>query len=120
MGQSTNDVFPTATRIALLLILPDLLASATALADALDDKAQAFARILKTGRTHLQDAVPITLGQEFGGYAANVRHGAEELNHASSCLHELNLGATAVASALNAADTFTQPTPTNLFQPPAL
>ena len=79
MGQSTNDVFPTATRISILLMLPDLLASADALADALDEKAATFARVLKTGRTHLQDAVPITLGQEFGGYAANVRHAAEEL-----------------------------------------
>ena len=79
MGQSTNDVFPTATRLSILLVLPDLLASAVALADALDAKATEFARVLKTGRTHLQDAVPITLGQEFGGYAANVRHAAEEL-----------------------------------------
>jgi aspartate ammonia-lyase len=116
MGQSTNDVFPTATRLSLLLVLPDLLASAAGLADALDDKAKAFARILKTGRTHLQDAVPITLGQEFGGYAANVRQGAEELNHAASCLHELNLGATAVGTGLNAGDDFTQASVTNLVR----
>jgi aspartate ammonia-lyase len=116
MGQSTNDVFPAATRIALLLVLPDLLGSAAGLADALDDKAKAFARILKTGRTHLQDAVPITLGQEFGGYAANVRHGAGELNHAASCLHELNLGATAVGTGLNAGDDFTQASVTNLVR----
>jgi aspartate ammonia-lyase len=108
MGQSTNDVFPTATRVAILLILPDLLASAVALADALDEKAEAFASILKTGRTHLQDAVPITLGQEFGGYAANIRHAAGELDQASAALHELNLGATAVGTGLNAGDDFTQ------------
>ncbi len=114
MGQSTNDVFPTATRIAVLLILPDLLASATTLADALDRKAHAFARVLKTGRTHLQDAVPITLGQAFGGYAANVRHAAEELDQASSSLHELNLGATAVGTGLNAGDEITAVSVVNL------
>jgi aspartate ammonia-lyase len=114
MGQSTNDVFPTATRISLLLILPDLLASAQALADALDEKAGAFARVLKTGRTHLQDAVPITLGQEFGGYAANVRHAAAELDQAAAALHELNLGATAVGTGLNAGEDFTQASIVNL------
>jgi aspartate ammonia-lyase len=116
MGQSTNDVFPTAARLSLLLVLPDLLASAAGLADALDDRAKAFARVLKTGRTHVQDAVPITLGQEFSGYAANVRHAAEELNHASSSLHELNLGATAVGTGLNAGDDFTQESVTNLVR----
>jgi aspartate ammonia-lyase len=114
MGQSTNDVFPTATRISLLLILPDLLASAQTLADALDEKAGAFARVLKTGRTHLQDAVPITLGQEFGGYAANVRHAAAELDQAAAPLHELNLGATAVGTGLNAGEDFTQASIVNL------
>ena len=114
MGQSTNDVFPAATRLSLLLVLPDLLTSASALAGALDAKAKEFARVLKTGRTHLQDAVPITLGQEFGGYAANVRHAAGELNHASLALHELNLGATAVGTGLNAGDDFTQASITNL------
>jgi len=114
MGQSTNDVFPTATRISLLLVLPGLMASATALADALDEKADTFARVLKTGRTHLQDAVPITLGQEFGGYAANVRHAAGELDQASASLHELNLGATAVGTGLNAGEDFTQASIVNL------
>jgi aspartate ammonia-lyase len=116
MGQSTNDVFPTATRLSILLVLPDLLASAIGLADALEEKAAAFAGVLKTGRTHLQDAVPITLGQEFGGYAANVRHAAEELNHASSSLYELNLGATAVGTGLNAGDDFTKAGVTNLVR----
>ena len=107
MGQSTNDVFPSATRLALLLVLPDVLAAATRLAEALDVKAREFARILKTGRTHLQDAVPITFGQEFGGYAANVRHAAEELRRSAEALHELNLGSTAVGTGLNAGDDFT-------------
>jgi aspartate ammonia-lyase len=114
MGQSTNDVFPTATRIAILLVLPDVLASARGLADALDEKARAFAKVLKTGRTHLQDAVPITLGQEFSGYAANVRHAAEELERASAALHELNLGATALGTGLNAGDDFTSAAIANL------
>jgi fumarate hydratase, class II len=116
MGQSTNDVFPTATRLAILLVLPDLLASAIGLADALEERSEAFAGVLKTGRTHLQDAVPITLGQEFSGYAANVRHAAEELNHASSCLYQLNLGATALGTGLNAGDDFTQASVTNLVR----
>jgi aspartate ammonia-lyase len=114
MGQSTNDVFPAATRLSILLVLPDLVTSASALAGALDAKAKEFAQVLKTGRTHLQDAVPITLGQEFSGYAANVRHAAEELTHAAAALHELNLGATAVGTGLNAGDDFTQASITNL------
>ena len=76
MGQSTNDVFPTATRLAMLAMVPDLLRPRRGLADGLSAKSAEFARVLKTGRTHLQDAVPITLGQEFGGYAANVAHAA--------------------------------------------
>jgi aspartate ammonia-lyase len=116
MGQSTNDVFPSSTRIAILLVLPDVLSGARALADALDRQARAFARILKTGRTHLQDAVPITLGQEFGGYAANVRHAAEELERTAASLNELNLGATAVGTGLNAGDEFTAAAIANLTQ----
>ena len=107
MGQSTNDVFPTATRLSILLVLPDAIAAGHRLADALEHKASAFAHVLKTGRTHLQDAVPITLGQEFGGYAANMRHALDELEHAAASLHELNLGATALGTGLNAGDDFT-------------
>jgi aspartate ammonia-lyase len=114
MGQSTNDVFPTATRLAILLVLPRTLAAASALAGALDAKSQEFARILKTGRTHLQDAVPITLGQEFGGYAANVSHAARELERGAESLHELNLGATALGTGLNAGDDVTRASIANL------
>src|SRR5207247_2151714 len=78
MGQSTNDVFPTATRLALLLGAAPLVAAGQALVESLSRKADAFAGVLKTGRTHLQDAVPITLGQEFGGYAACVRRGTDD------------------------------------------
>jgi aspartate ammonia-lyase len=114
MGQSTNDVFPTATRLSILLVMPELMSAAAALADALETKAAEFARVLKTGRTHLQDAVPITLGQEFGGYAANVRQASDGLRHAAEALHELNLGATAVGTGLNAGDDMTQAAIANL------
>jgi aspartate ammonia-lyase len=116
MGQSTNDVFPTSTRIAILLVLKDLRTAARSLAGALDKKSEAFARVLKTGRTHLQDAVPITLGQEFGGYAANVAHASAELERAAESLHELNLGATAVGTGLNAGDDFTAASVAHLAQ----
>ena len=106
MGQSTNDVFPTATRLALLSMLPGCVGAADALADALDAKAREFATVLKTGRTHLMDAVPITLGQEFGGFAANTRHASAELARTATQLHELNLGATAVGTGLNAGDDY--------------
>ena len=107
MGQSTNDVFPTATRLAVLAMLPDLLAAARALAAGLEEKAREFAGVLKTGRTHLQDAVPITLGQEFGGYAANVAHAAADLERTAEQLRELNLGSTALGTGINAGDDYT-------------
>jgi aspartate ammonia-lyase len=108
MGQSTNDVYPTVTRLALLSTTAALSASARALAAALDGKAQAFKDVLKVGRTHLQDAVPMTLGQELGGYAACVRRGAEDVEQSARQLLELNLGATAVGTGLNAGDDFTR------------
>jgi aspartate ammonia-lyase len=106
MGQSTNDVFPTATRLALLLGAAPLGAAADSLADALERKAEAFAGILKTGRTHLQDAVPITLGQEFSGYAGCVRRGAADVSAAAEQLRELNIGASAVGTGLNAGEEY--------------
>src|SRR5437867_9661413 len=106
MGQSTNDVFPTATRLSLLLGTSPLVAAARALADSLERKGVEFADVLETGRTHLQDAVPITLGQEFSGYAACVRRGTDDVEEASEQLHELNVGATAVGTGLNAGDDF--------------
>jgi aspartate ammonia-lyase len=107
MGQSTNDVYPTATRLALLLGHNDLLVTARALATALNVKAREFDRVLKVGRTHLQDAVPMTLGQEFSGFAACIDHSADALDRTSSQLYELNLGATAVGTGLNAGDDYT-------------
>lgn len=106
MGQSTNDVYPTATRIALLIGAQPLVVSARALADSFERKAHEFAHVLKTGRTHLQDAVPMTLGQELGGYAECIRRGADDVAHASQQLLELNIGATAIGTALNAGEEY--------------
>jgi len=126
MGQSTNDVFPTATRLALLLGAGPLVAAARALADSVAKKADAFAHVLKTGRTHLQDAVPITLGQEFSGFAACIVAGADDVAAAAEQLQELNIGATAVGTSLNAGEDYrrevvrTLATYTNLPLKPAV
>jgi aspartate ammonia-lyase len=106
MGQSTNDVFPTAIRLALLMGAAPLVDAAAALSAGLSRKAEAFASILKTGRTHLQDAVPMTLGQEFGGYAACIECGGRDVAVAAGQLRELNMGATAVGTGLNAGEEF--------------
>src|SRR3954468_23640172 len=114
MGQSTNDVFPTATRVALLIGHAPLVDAARALARAFATKADAFAHVLKVGRTHLQDAVPMTLGQEFGGYAACLERAADDVAHAAEQLKEVNLGATAVGTGLNAGDDYTRVAISNL------
>jgi aspartate ammonia-lyase len=113
-GQSTNDVYPTATRLALLLGAASLVAAAQALADSLGRKSDEFVHLLKTGRTHLQDAVPMTFGQEFSGYAACVQRGAEDVAQASEQLLELNIGATAIGTGLNAGDDFRRAVVSNL------
>ena len=110
MGQSTNDVFPSATRVALLLGHAALVDAARALAASLHRKASEFATVLKVGRTHLQDAVPMTLGQEFGGYSACIERGADDVVQAAEQLKEMNLGATAVGTGLNAGDEFSSRT----------
>jgi aspartate ammonia-lyase len=114
MGQSTNDVFPAATRLALLLSHDALLRSARALALALHRKSEAFDSVLKVGRTHLQDAVPMTLGQEFGGYAACIERGADDVEWAGKQLRELNIGATAVGTGLNAGEDYARSAVQNL------
>ena len=108
MGQSTNDVFPTATRVALSMEHDAFVRECRALADAFQRKSEEFADVLKVGRTHLQDAVPITLGQEFGGHAACLVAAADAADAAVKALHELNLGATALGTGLNAGDDYTQ------------
>ena len=103
MCQSTNDVFPTAIHVsAAEAIERKLIPSLNVLAEALERKAQEFEDVVKAGRTHLQDAVPVTLGQEFSGYASMVRHGISRATHARDVIQELPLGGTAVGTGLNA------------------
>ena len=116
MSQSTNDVYPTATRLALLLGHDQLVQSASVLAGALSHKATQFDAVLKVGRTHLQDAVPMTLGQEFSGYAGCLERGAGDVEWAAGQLRELNLGATAVGTGLNAGDDYASLAVANLSQ----
>jgi fumarate hydratase class II len=102
-GQSSNDVFPTAMHIAAAYgIVKHLLPALTTLRDTLDTKAKAFADIVKIGRTHLQDATPLTLGQEFSGYVAQLDHGIKHVESALPHLYELAQGGTAVGTGLNA------------------
>jgi fumarate hydratase class II len=102
-GQSSNDVFPTAMHVAAVLAIDGRLVPALQqLRDSLQLKAGAFADIVKIGRTHLQDATPLTLGQEFSGYAAQLTHGLAHLGAAMPHLHELAIGGTAVGTGLNA------------------
>ncbi len=101
--QSSNDVIPSAIRIAARQALSDdLVPSLVRLRDALAAKAERFSDILKIGRTHLMDAVPVTLGQEFGGYASQVDHGIRRVQGVFPELEELPLGGTAVGTGLNA------------------
>ena len=103
MGQSTNDVFPTAIHVAAYgEISHALLPALEELAAAFEDRAAAFADVVKAGRTHLQDAVPMTLGQEFGGYASVVRHGIARVRATLAHLAELPIGGTALGTGLNA------------------
>lgn len=102
MSQSTNDVFPTTLRVAALWKLErELYPAAERLRDAFASKSKEFADILTAGRTHLQDAVPITLGQEFGGYAEAIGRAVESVREASRALTRVNLGATAVGTGIN-------------------
>jgi len=102
MAQSTNDVIPTAMRLATLATLPDTLAALDRLAGALLAKGKEFDRIVKSGRTHLQDATPIRLGQEFTAYGHTVARHQRKLSEAAQWLRELNIGGTAVGTGINA------------------
>ena len=102
MAQSTNDTFPTAMRIATLDRVADLLSVLDELSEAFDERAQAFDGVLKSGRTHLQDAVPIRLGQEFAAYALTIRRARSNIASVAEGLLEQNIGATAVGTGLNA------------------
>ena len=102
MGQSSNDVFPSAVHLAALdEIVNDLLPALDRLAEALEAKAREFDDVVKSGRTHLMDAVPVTLGQEFAGYAAQVRQGSARVESALERVGQLPLGGTAVGTGLN-------------------
>ena len=101
MAQSTNDVIPTVVRVAASLLVRDLLPVVGGLADALERKAEAFDAVLKPGRTHLQDAVPVRLGQEFGAYALAVRRDGERIAQAAEDVKRLGIGGTATGTGLN-------------------
>lgn len=100
-GQSTNDVIPSAIRLATILLIRDLLPEMERLSRAFARKGQEFDAILKAGRTHMQDAVPVRLGQEFAAYAVAVLRAYEQVRHAQDSLRELGLGGTAVGTGVN-------------------
>lgn len=102
MAQSTNDVFPTAIKIASLKLAEGLLEALEGLQAALKEKEQEFDGVIKMGRTHLQDAVPIRLGQEFGAWAAAINRDCSRIRSALRGLRQVNMGATAVGTGLNA------------------
>src|SRR3954464_6981232 len=102
MSQSTNDVYPTAVNVALHSAIDRLASAMAALRRAFGDKAREFATVLKMGRTQLQDAVPMTLGQELGTYAVMLQEDEERLREAALLITEVNLGATAIGTGINA------------------
>src|SRR5262245_32816213 len=102
MGQSSNDVFPSAVHLAALAeVHSDLLPALDELGSALEAKAKEFDSLVKTGRTHLMDAVPVTLGQEFAGYAAQVRLGADRIRSTLGRVGQIPLGGTATGTGIN-------------------
>jgi fumarate hydratase, class II len=110
-GQSSNDVIPTAIHVAAAMAMhSELIPAMNSLTDALERKAAEFHDIIKIGRTHLQDAVPMRLGQEFNGYAAQVRHSQERVEAALAGVYELPLGGTAIGTGLNALPGFAEAT----------
>ena len=117
MGQSSNDVFPSAVHLAALdETTRDLLPAMDELASALERKAEEFADVVKAGRTHLMDAVPVTLGQEFGGYAAQVRLGTERVRGTLARVGQIPLGGTATGTGLNTHSEFAQRVRTKLSE----
>lgn len=106
MGQSTNDTFPTALHVAALLALEPLHVALCDLAEAFERLERKYAGVVKSGRTHLQDALPVTVGQEFGAYAAAIKRKSVELKERSKSLEELALGGTAVGTGVNAHENY--------------
>jgi fumarate hydratase, class II len=117
MGQSSNDVFPSAVHLAALgELTQDLLPALDTLAVSLEGKAKEFDDVVKSGRTHLMDAVPVTLGQEFAGYAAQVRQGIARIEDALPRLGQIPLGGTAVGTGLNTHPEFAKRVRTRLIE----
>src|SRR4029078_1005802 len=117
MGQSSNDVFPSAVHLAALgEVTHDLLPAMDELASALERKSEEFADVVKAGRTHLMDAVPVTLGQEFGGYAAQIRLGTDRLRGTLPRVGQIPLGGTATGTGLNTHSEFAQRVRTKLTE----
>lgn len=108
MSQSTNDVYPSAIKLTLLKMCYDLLKEIDYLVDSFEKKGDEFANIIKMGRTQLQDAVPMTLGQEFKAWAGIIQAGGERISSALSYLRYLNLGGTAIGTAINTPDGFSE------------
>ncbi len=102
LSQSTNDAYPTAVRIALYFMLDELIGAMNELKGAFEVKEREFADVIKMGRTQLQDAVPMTLGQEFSTYAVMVGEDAQRIRETMQLLREMNLGATAIGTGINA------------------
>jgi aspartate ammonia-lyase len=102
MSQSTNDVYPTALRLALHLKIEGLLTEMTALQGLFAEKGSEFADVIKMGRTQLQDAVPMTLGQAFDAYAVTIGEDIQRMMEAQTLIREINMGATAIGTGLNA------------------
>jgi len=111
MGQSTNDTFPTAINIAAVeSVVHQLLPNLQRLRDGLHTKAEAFSNIIKLGRTHLQDATPLSLGQEFSGYVSAVEHGCKRIENAMDSCYEMAMGGTAVGTGINSTEGFGEKT----------
>jgi aspartate ammonia-lyase len=108
LGQSTNDVVPTALKVAAIWKIHDLLSALGALQEAFAVKGEQFEEILTMGRTQLQDAVPMTLGQEFTAFAVTIGEDVERLEEASRLLHEINLGATAIGTGVNTVEGYAE------------
>ncbi len=117
MGQSSNDTFPTAMHIATAMSVRDvLLPGLEKLASGLEKKSEEFGDIIKIGRTHTQDATPLTLGQEFSGYAHQIRQGIERVNAAMPGIYELAQGGTAVGTGLNTHDGWSEAVAANMAE----
>lgn len=106
LGQSTNDVYPTSGKLAALMLLDKSLPQILELVAALEAKAEEFDDVIKVGRTQLQDAVPIRLGQEFKAYATAIKRGVEKMKHAREDLFHVNMGGTAIGTSITASEAY--------------